>query len=248
MRARFLACVAILTIGLSGCGYSSLTRQDEDVKAAWSEVVNQYQRRADLIPNLVRTVKAYANQEQQVLIGVTEARAKAAGSIQLPPELLNNPDAFARFQAVQGQLSSSLKSLLAVAEAYPDLKSNENFRDLQVQLEGTENRITVARQRYIEAVAGFNTTARALPNLLTAKLFDFQVKPNFTVANEAAISAPPTVDFGPDPAPPGATPTRIAPAPGTGLPVPAGAVPSTTAAPASSATAPSSTAPAPGPK
>ena len=221
MRAWFLACVAILVVGLlgsglSGCGYSSLTRQDEDVKAAWSEVVNQYQRRADLIPNLVRTVKGYANQEQQVLIGVTEARAKAAGSIQLTPELLNNPDAFARFQAVQGQLSASLKSLFAVAEAYPDLKSNENFRDLQVQLEGTENRITVARQRYIEAVAAFNSTARALPNLLTAKLFDFQVKPNFTVGNEQTIAAPPSVDFGPDSPPAPSAP----PAPGPGAPAP----------------------------
>ena len=201
MRARFVACVAILVIGvsecgLSGCGYSSLTRQDEDVKAAWSEVVNQYQRRADLIPNLVRAVKGYANQEQQVLIGVTEARAKAAGSIQLTPELLNNPDAFARFQAVQGQLSASLKSLFAVAEAYPDLKSNENFRDLQAQLEGTENRIAVARQRYIDAVRGFNTTVRSFPTNLTAKMFDFEVKPNFTVANEQEISAPPSVDFG----------------------------------------------------
>src|SRR6202162_2820187 len=135
MRAWFLACVAFLAAGLSGCGYNSLQKQDEDVKAAWSDVTNQYQRRADLIPNLVKTVKGYANQEQQVLIGVTEARAKAAGSIQLTPELLNNPDAFAKFQAAQGQLSASLKSLFAVTEAYPDLKSNENFLDLQSQLE-----------------------------------------------------------------------------------------------------------------
>jgi len=200
MRARFLACVAALAIGLSGCGYSSLTRQDEEVKAAWSEVLNQYQRRADLIPNLVKVVQGYANQEQQVLIGVTAERAKVAGSIQLTPELLNDPAAFARFQAAQAQLGSSLKSLIAVAEAYPDLKSNENFRDLQVQLEGTENRITIARQKYIEAVQSFNTTARALPNLLTAKMFDFQLKPNFTVADEQTISTPPSVDFGPGPA------------------------------------------------
>lgn len=199
MRAWSLAFLVILAAGLSGCGYNALTRQDEDVKAAWSDVTNQYQRRADLIPNLVRTVKGYANQEQQVLIGVTEARAKAAGSIQLTPELLNNPEAFARFQAAQGQLSSSLKSLIAVAEAYPDLKSNENFRDLQVQLEGTENRITVARQRYIDTVRNFNTTVRSFPTNLTAKVFDFQVKPNFTVANEQAIAAPPTVDFGDSP-------------------------------------------------
>jgi LemA protein len=199
MRAWSLAFLAIFASGLSGCGYNSLTRQDEDVKAAWSDVTNQYQRRADLIPNLVRTVKGYATQEQQVLIGVTEARAKAAGSIQLTPELLNNPEAFAKFQAAQNQLTASLKSLIAVAEAYPDLKSNENFRDLQVQLEGTENRITVARQRYIDTVRGFNTTVRSFPTNLTAKMFDFQVKPNFTVANEQAIAAPPAVDFGDSP-------------------------------------------------
>jgi len=187
---------------MSGCGYSSLTRQDEDVKAAWSEVLNQYQRRADLIPNLVKVVQGYANQEQQVLIRVTAERAKAAGSVQLTPELLNNPDAFARFQQVQAQLAASVKQMIAVAEAYPDLKSNENFRDLQVQLEGTENRITVARQKYIESVQAYNTTARALPNLLTAKLFDFQLKPNFSVANEQTISTPPSVDFGsPTPTP-----------------------------------------------
>jgi len=202
MRAWCLACVAVLTFLMSGCGYSSLTRQDEDVKAAWSEVLNQYQRRADLIPNLVKVVQGYANQEQQVLIRVTAERAKAAGSVQLTPELLNNPDAFAKFQQVQAQLAASVKQLIAVAEAYPDLKSNENFRDLQVQLEGTENRITVARQKYIESVQAYNTTARALPNLLTAKLFDFQLKPNFSVANEQTISTPPSVDFGsPTPTP-----------------------------------------------
>ena len=201
MRAAFRALITIwVVLTLSGCGYNALTRQDEDVKAAWSDVTNQYQRRADLIPNLVRTVKGYANQEQQVLIGVTEARAKAAGSIQLTPELLNNPEAFAKFQAAQNQLTASLKSLIAVAEAYPELKSNENFRDLQVQLEGTENRITVARQRYIEAVRGYNTTVRAFPTNLTAKMFDFPVKPNFSVANEQEIAAPPTVDFGQAPA------------------------------------------------
>lgn len=221
MRAWFLACVAFLAAGLSGCGYNSLQKQDEDVKAAWSEVTNQYQRRADLIPNLVKTVKGYANQEQQVLIGVTEARAKAAGSIQVTPELLNNPDAFAKFQAAQGQLSASLKSLFAVAEAYPDLKSNENFRDLQVQLEGTENRITIARQRYIDTVRGFNTTVRSFPTNLTAKMFDFEVKPNFTVADEQSISAPPSVDFGSD-APATGTAPRPAPPP-AGSPTPPGA-------------------------
>jgi len=203
MRAWCLACVEVLTFLMSGCGYSSLTRQDEDVKAAWSEVLNQYQRRADLIPNLVKVVQGYANQEQQVLIRVTAERAKVASSVQLTPELLNNPDAFAKFQQVQAQLAASVKQMIAVAEAYPDLKSNENFRDLQVQLEGTENRITVARQKYIESVQAYNTTARALPNLLTAKLFDFQLKPNFSVANEQTISTPPTVDFGsPQPAAP----------------------------------------------
>jgi LemA protein len=219
MRAWSLAFLVILAAGLPGCGYSQLTRQDEDVKAAWSEVVNQYQRRADLIPNLVRTVKGYANREQQVLIGVTEARAQAAGSVQLTPELLNNPEAFARFQAAQNELGASLKRLIAVAEAYPDLKSNENFRDLQVQLEGTENRITIARQRYIDAVRNFNTTARAFPTNLTAKMFDFQVKPNFTVANEQAIAAPPTVDFGPAPAPSPAPDGAGRAGPGTTQPV-----------------------------
>jgi len=199
MRAGSLAFVAILaSTVLSGCGYNALTRQDEDVKAAWSDVTNQYQRRADLIPNLVRTVQGYANQEQQVLTRVTEARAKA-GSIQLTPELLNNPEAFARFQAAQNELGASLKSLIAVSEAYPDLKSNENFRDLQVQLEGTENRITVARQRYIDTVRNYNTTVRSFPTNLTAKMFDFEVKPNFSVANEQAISTPPRVDFGAPP-------------------------------------------------
>lgn len=213
MRAWCLACVAVLTFLMSGCGYSSLTRQDEDVKAAWSEVLNQYQRRADLIPNLVKVVQGYANQEQQVLIRVTAERAKAASSVQLTPELLNNPDAFARFQQVQAQLAASVKQMIAVAEAYPDLKSNENFRDLQVQLEGTENRITVARQKYIESVQAYNTTARALPNLLTAKLFDFQLKPNFSVANEQTIATPPNVDFGAPPAATGGSGGAAPPAP-----------------------------------
>lgn len=204
MQAWKFAFVAAAGLSASGCGYNTLQQQDESVKAAWSEVVNQYQRRADLIPNLVNTVKGYAAQEQKVLIGVTEARARA-GSIQLTPELLNDPKAFAQFQAAQGQLTQALKSLFAVAEAYPDLKSDANFRDLQAQLEGTENRITVARNRYIDAVRSFNTTVRSFPTNLTAKMFDFQVRPNFTVANEATISAPPTVDFGtagaPQPAP-----------------------------------------------
>jgi len=188
------AIVLVASANLAGCGYNKLQSQDEAVKAAWSEVVNQYQRRADLIPNLVATVKGFAAQEERVLVGVTEARAKAT-SIQLTPELLNNPEAFAKFQESQNQLTAALKTLLTTVEAYPELKSNENFRDLQVQLEGTENRITVARNRYIDAVKGYNVTVRQFPTNLTAKWFDFEVKPNFTVQNEAAVSTAPTVGF-----------------------------------------------------
>ena len=187
-----LAGVALL---LSGCGYNTLQTQDEQVKSAWSEVVNQYQRRADLIPNLVATVKGFAAQEQKVLLGVTEARAKV-GSIQMTPELVNDPEAMKKFQAAQGELSGALKSLFAVTENYPELKSDQNFRDLQAQIEGTENRITVARNRYIQTVQAFNTTVRSFPTNLTAMLFKYKVKPNFTVENEAAIAKPPTVDFG----------------------------------------------------
>jgi LemA protein len=204
MRASAYALLAVASLGLGGCGYNTLQEQDESVTSAWSEVVNQYQRRADLIPNLVNTVKGYAQQEQAVLIGVTEARARTA-SIQVTPELLANPQAFAQYQAAQGQLTQALKSLFAVAEAYPDLKSDANFRDLQAQLEGTENRIAVARNRYIASVRDFNVTVRRFPTNLTAKMFDFGVKPNFTVANEAAIAAPPTVDFG-APGAPASTP------------------------------------------
>ena len=209
MRTWTLALVATLGLGLSGCGYNNLQQQDEQIKADWSEVVNQYQRRADLIPNLVNTVKGFAAQEQAVLIGVTEARAKAT-SIQLTPELINDPAAFQKFQAAQGQLTQALKSLLVVSERYPDLKSDQNFRDLQAQLEGTENRITVARNRYIDSVRQYNTTVRQFPTNLTAKMFDFSVKPNFTVANETEISSAPTVDFG---ANPGAAPSTPAAAP-----------------------------------
>jgi LemA protein len=194
MRAWSFAVLAVAILGLSGCGYNNLQSQDEGVKAAWSEVVNQYQRRADLIPNLVNTVKGYAAQEQKVLIGVTEARAKV-GSIQVTPEVLNDPELFKKYQAAQGELSGALKSLLAVTENYPQLKSDQNFRDLQSQLEGTENRITVARNRYIAAVQSYNVTVRQFPANLTAKMFGFQVKPNFTVANEQQISAAPTVSF-----------------------------------------------------
>ena len=214
MRAWKIALLAVVALNLAGCGYNTLQEQDEGVKASWSEVVNQYQRRADLIPNLVNTVKGYAAQEQAVLIGVTEARAKV-GSIQVTPELLANPQAFAQFQAAQGQLTQALKSLFAVAEAYPDLKSDANFRDLQSQLEGTENRITVARNRYIAAVQAFNTTVRRFPTNLTAKMFDYPVKPNFTVADEAAIATPPKVDFGTAPAtqPQTQAPAQAPPAP-----------------------------------
>src|SRR3954469_9311721 len=186
---------------LSGCGYNTLQQQDEQIKAAWAEVVNQYQRRADLIPNLVNTVKGYAQQDQDVLLGVTNARAKV-GSIQATPELLNDPQAFAKFQQAQGELTSALSRLLVVTENYPQLKSDQNFRDLQAQLEGTENRITVARQRYIKSVQDYNTTVRQFPVNLTALMFGYKAKPNFTVENEAAIARPPAVDFN-KPAPAG---------------------------------------------
>ena len=180
---------------LSGCGYNAMQAQDEQVKSAWSEVLNQYQRRADLIPNLVNTVKGFAAQEQQVLLGVTQARAKV-GSLQATPELVNNPEAFAKFQAAQGELSGALSRLLVVTENYPQLKSDQNFRDLQAQLEGTENRITVARNRYIQAVQNYNVTVRSFPGNLTAMMFGYKPKPNFAVENEAVIAKPPSVDFG----------------------------------------------------
>ena len=192
--------ISLFTVSLlSGCGYNTIQVQDEAVTAAWSEVVNQYQRRADLVPNLVNTVRGFAAQEERVLLGVTDARARAT-SINVTPELLNDPEALARYQQVQGQLSGALKSLLAVAENYPQLRSNENFRDLQAQLEGTENRITVARNRYIAAVQAYNITVRSFPSNLTAKVFGFETKANFSVENEAAIAAPPTVDFSASPA------------------------------------------------
>jgi LemA protein len=194
MRHLTTLAIALLGLALTGCGYNTIQTQDEAVKAAWSEVVNQYQRRADLIPNLVNTVKGFAAQEQAVLIGVTEARARAT-SIQVTPEMLDDPAALAKFQAAQGELTGALKSLLVVVERYPELKSDQNFRDLQAQLEGTENRISVARNRYIEAVAAFNGTVRRFPVNLTAMIFGYDVKPNFTVENEAEIASPPTVDF-----------------------------------------------------
>jgi LemA protein len=208
---------------LSGCGYNAMQAQDEQVKSAWSEVLNQYQRRADLIPNLVNTVKGFAAQEQTVLLGVTEARARV-GAIQATPELVNDPAAFAKFQAAQGQLTGALSRLMVVAENYPQLKSDQNFRDLQAQLEGTENRITVARNRYIQAVQNYNTTVRSFPGVLTAKVLGYGMKPNFSVDNEAAISKPPAVDFGGPSAgalPPATAPAMSAPAPGTPAPSPA---------------------------
>jgi LemA protein len=208
MRNLVLGLTAFAGLLLSGCGYNAMQTQDEQIKAAWSEVLNQYQRRADLIPNLVNTVKGYAAQESSVLLGVTEARAKV-GSIQATPELVNDPAAFAKFQAAQRELSSALSRLLAVTENYPQLKSDQNFRDLQAQLEGTENRITVARNRYIQAVRNYNVTVRSFPGNLTAMIFGYKPKPNFTVENEAVISKPPTVDFAtpaPTPAPAAAPP------------------------------------------
>lgn len=195
-RRPLLAILALLAVlSLSGCGYNDLQSQDEQIKAGWSEVLNQYQRRADLVPNLVNVVKGYASHEKDVLTQVTNARAQV-GQIQVTPELANDPQALQKFQAAQGQLGSALSRLLVVAENYPQLKADGVFRDLQAQLEGTENRITVARNRYIRAVQEYNTTVRKFPSNLTAKLFDFSVKPNFAVENEKEISKPPTVDFG----------------------------------------------------
>ena len=194
--------VLVTATALGGCGYNTFQTQDEQVDAAWSEVLNQYQRRADLIPNLVETVRGFAQQEQTVLIGVTEARAKV-GSIQATPELIENPQAFQQFQAAQSELTGALQRLMVVVERYPELKSDANFRDLQAQLEGTENRITVARNRYIESVQGYNVTVRSFPTNLTAMLFGYDTKPNFSVQNEAEISRPPQVQFerGAPPAP-----------------------------------------------
>jgi LemA protein len=195
MKIISIVIAVLLSVALSGCGYNSIQSGDEQTKAAWSEVLNQYQRRADLIPNLVNTVKGFAAQEKEVLIGVTEARAKV-GSLQASPDLINDPEKFAKFQAAQGELSNALSRLMVVTENYPQLKSDANFRDLQAQLEGTENRITVARNRYIEAVKQYNTVVRSFPSNLTAMVTGAKVKPNFAVENEKAIAAPPKVDFG----------------------------------------------------
>ena len=198
MKTRRVFLKVLLALGLAsllgGCGYNQLQQGDEQIKAAWSEVLNQYQRRNDLIPNLVNTVKGFAAQEQKVFTDVTNARAKV-GSIQATPELVNDPAAFQKFTAAQGELTGALSRLMAIAEAYPQLKSDANFRDLQAQLEGTENRIAVARNRYIRAVQDYNVTVRSFPSNLTARLFGMKEKAQFSVENEKAISAPPKVDF-----------------------------------------------------
>jgi len=230
MRRLAALLAAVATLALAGCGYNDLQRQDEGIKAAWSEVLNQYQRRTDLVPNLVNTVKGYAAQEQTVLTEVTNARANVAG-IKATPELVNDPAAFQKFVKAQGELTGALSRLMVVVENYPQLKSDALFRDLQSQLEGTENRIAVARNRYIKTVQEYNTTVRTFPTNLTAMLFKMDTKPNFTVENEAAISTPPKVDFGktpgaqPAPAPASAAKTSAsadtkatpAPEPGTDL-------------------------------
>jgi len=215
MTKRWLTWLVLaIALSLGGCGYNTIQQQDEEVKAAWSEVLNQYQRRADLIPNLVSAVKGFAQQELDVLTRVTEARARAT-SIQATPELINDPQAFARFQQAQGEVTSALSRLLVVVENYPQLKSDQNFRDLQAQLEGTENRIAVSRKRYIETVQQYNTTIRQFPVNLTAMVFSYQPRENFSVENEAEIARPPSVDFG----------NSNAPAPGAPEPAPAPAKP-----------------------
>ncbi len=194
MRQWLLTLILINTLVLSGCGYNTLQSTDEQIKASWAEVVNQYKRRTDLVPNLVNVVKGFAAQEKDVLMGVTNARAKVGG-IQATPDLVNDTEAFAKFQNAQGELSSALSRLLVVVENYPELKSDGHFRDLQAQLEGTENRITVARNRYIKAVQDYNIVVRSFPSNLTAMVFGFHTKPSFGVDNEQEISTAPKVDF-----------------------------------------------------
>lgn len=196
MRQLLLKFTALLLVlSLTGCGYNTFQSQDEEVKASWAEVLNQYQRRADLVPNLVKTVKGYAEHEEKVFAEVAEARSKVS-SIQATPELVNDPEAFAKFQAAQAQMTSALSRLLAVSENYPQLKADAGFRDLQAQLEGTENRVTVARNRYIETIKSYNISVRSFPSNLTAMMFGYQPKPSFTVENEKEISKAPSVDFG----------------------------------------------------
>jgi LemA protein len=194
MRKLLTAFLLAATLALSGCGYNTFQSQDEQINAAWAEVLNQYQRRTDLVPNLVNTVQGYASHEKEVLEAVTASRAKVGG-IQATPELINDEQAFAKFQAAQNELTSALSRLLVVSENYPQLKADANFRDLQAQLEGTENRITVARNRYIAAVKDYNVTVRSFPSNLTAMMFGYKTKPSFTVENEKAISVAPKVEF-----------------------------------------------------
>ena len=205
MRKFLLALAMMLAIGLPGCGYNTFQSGDEAIKASWSEVLNQYQRRADLVPNLVNTVKGYAQYEQDTLLAVTNARSKAT-AINATPELVNDPQAFAKFEAAQKELSGALSRLLVVVEKYPDLKANTGYRDLQAQLEGTENRIAVARNRYINSVQAYNVTVRSFPSNLTAMVFGYSVKANFTVADEKALAAPPAVSFGIGAAKPASSP------------------------------------------
>ena len=209
MPALRIALILMLASFFTGCGYNTLQTQDEQVKSAWSEVLNQYQRRADLVPNLVTTVKGAVQSEKDILDSVVNARAKAT-SIQVTPELINDPAAFQKWQAAQGELSSALSRLMVVVERYPDLKSISGFNDLRAQLEGTENRIAVARKRYIDSVQAYNVTVRSFPTNLTAKMFGHPIRPNFTVENEAQISRPPTVDFGTQ-TPPANQPTQVEP-------------------------------------
>jgi len=208
MRKLWTVLAALATLSLTNCGYNAIQQSDETVKSSWSEVVNQYQRRADLVPNLVSSVKGFAQQEKDVLLGVTNARAKVGG-VQVTPDVLNDPAALQKFQAAQGELTQSLSRLLVVTENYPQLKSDQLFRDLVAQLEGTENRIAAARNRYIKAVQDYNVGIRTFPNNLTATVFGYKEKANFTVENEKAISSSPKVDFAP---PPAATPAPVAPA------------------------------------
>ena len=201
MRKLLTILTTTLALGLTGCGYNTFQSTDEQIKASWSEVVNQYQRRADLIPNLVNTVKGEAKFEQDTLTKVIEARSRAT-SIQATPELINDPAAFQKFQQAQGELTGALSRLMAVSENYPNLRANQGFRDLQAQLEGTENRITVARNRYIKSVQDYNVTVRSFPSNLTAMVFGYKDKPNFAVENEKEISRPPSVSFDAAPATP----------------------------------------------
>ncbi|NUO72536.1 MAG: LemA family protein [Frateuria sp.] len=203
MKTLRVFVLSLLAVLLSGCGYNAIQRQDETVKASWSEVLNQYQRRADLVPNLVNTVKGYAQHEERVLTEVTNARARV-GSVQVTPDMVNDAQKLKQFQQAQGELSGALSRLMVVSENYPNLKADGLFQNLQAQLEGTENRITVARNRYVQSVQQYNAMIRTFPNNLTAKVFGYQVKPNFGVENEKAISTAPTVDFG-TPAPAAST-------------------------------------------